>query len=198
MLLGLKKSFSKTTKKLQESNQSSNGAHQKSEDSKETFTGAIFRGQIGSKFSTTREYTDSTDRIISDAKELRLMQDFITQKIYKMDSNTTKCSEVDKVFKQALKEFNENLVAQYSVANKQDSGLLNIKYRDLIGNFEKVIETTAVLNNGFPLTMGVNAFRGFLNEFISSRDQIKLKIKQKKDKKRKNSNFTIYNGKYSI
>lgn len=123
------------------------------------------------------------------------MQDFITQKIYKMDTNATKCSEVDMVFKQALKEFNENLVAQYSVANKQDSGVLNIKYRDLIANFERVIETTAVSNNGFPLTMGVNAFRGFMNEFMGSRDQVKLRIKQKKDKKKKDSNFTVYNGK---
>lgn len=113
-----------------------------------------------------------------------------------MDTNTTKCSEVDIVFKQALKEFNENLVAQYSVANKQDSGVLNIKYRDLIANFERVIETTAVSNNGFPLTMGVNAFRGFMNEFMSTRDQVKLRTKHKKDKKKKDSNFTVYNGKY--
>lgn len=124
------------------------------------------------------------------------MQDFITQKIYKMDTSTTKCSEVDIVFKQALKEFNENLVAQYSVANKQDSGVLNIKYRDLIANFERVIETTAVSNNGFPLTMGVNAFRGFMNEFMGSRDQVKLRTKHKKDKKKKDSHFTVYNGKY--
>lgn len=155
------------------------------------------KGQVSSKFSSTREYTDSTDRIISDAKELRVMQDFITQKIYKMDTNTTKSSEVDKVFKQALKEFNENLVAQYSVANKQDSGVLNIKYRDLIANFERVIETTAVSKTGFPLTMGVNAFRGFMNEFMGSRDQIKLKTKQKKDKKKKNSNLTMHNGEFN-
>jgi len=36
----------------------------------------------GSKFSLTgtSEFTDSTDKIISDATELQLMQDFITQK----------------------------------------------------------------------------------------------------------------------
>uniref|UniRef100_A0A336KNQ0 CSON011773 protein n=1 Tax=Culicoides sonorensis TaxID=179676 RepID=A0A336KNQ0_CULSO len=145
-----------------------------------------------SKFSTTREYTDSTDRIISDAKELRLMQDFITKKIYKMDTKEVKFSEVDMVFKQALKEFNENLVAQYSVANKQDSGVLNIKYRDLIANFERVIETTAISKNGFPLTMGVNAFRGFMNEFMSSRDHV-MRIKKKNEKKKKKTNLIVYN-----
>ncbi|KXJ73615.1 hypothetical protein RP20_CCG015426 [Aedes albopictus] len=147
-----------------------------------------------SKFSATREYTDSTDKIISDAKELQLMQDFITQKICKMESDCEKPSEGDRVFKQALREFKDNLVAQYSVAHKQNSDLLNIKYRDLIANFEQVIETTSGRNNDFPLTMGVNAFRGFMNEFMSSRETEKPKAKRKKDKKRKHDEHTTYNG----
>lgn len=151
-----------------------------------------------SKFSATREYTDSTDKIISDAKELQLMQDFITQKICKMESDCEKPSEGDRVFKQALREFKDNLVAQYSVAHKQNSDLLNIKYRDLIANFEQVIETTSGRNNDFPLTMGVNAFRGFMNEFMSSRETEKPKAKRKKDKKRKHDEHTTYNGKYTI
>ncbi|EAT44232.1 AAEL004375-PA [Aedes aegypti] len=147
-----------------------------------------------SKFSATREYTDSTDKIISDAKELQLMQDFITQKICKMESDCEKPSEGDRVFKQALREFKDNLVAQYSVAHKQNSDLLNIKYRDLIANFEQVIETTSGRNNDFPLTMGVNAFRGFMNEFMNSRETEKPKAKRKKDKKRKHDEHTTYNG----
>ncbi|XP_055644100.1 unconventional myosin-IXa-like isoform X4 [Toxorhynchites rutilus septentrionalis] len=147
-----------------------------------------------SKFSATREYTDSTDKIISDAKELQLMQDFITQKICKMESDCEKPSEVDRVFKQALREFKDNLVAQYSVAHKQNSDVLNIKYRDLISNFEQVIETTSGRKNDFPLTMGVNAFRGFMNEFMNSRETEKPKAKRKKDKKRKHDEHTTYNG----
>ncbi|XP_053697009.1 unconventional myosin-IXb-like isoform X4 [Sabethes cyaneus] len=147
-----------------------------------------------SKFSATREYTDSTDKIISDAKELQLMQDFITQKICKMESDCEKPSEVDRVFKQALREFKDNLVAQYSVAHKQNSDVLNIKYRDLIANFEQVIETTSGKKNDFPLTMGVNAFRGFMNEFMNSRETEKPKTKRKKDKKRKHDEHTTYNG----
>ncbi|XP_038120961.1 unconventional myosin-IXb isoform X4 [Culex quinquefasciatus] len=147
-----------------------------------------------SKFSATREYTDSTDKIISDAKELQLMQDFITQKICKMESDCEKPSEVDRVFKQALREFKDNLVAQYSVAHKQNSDVLNIKYRDLIANFEQVIETSSGKKNDFPLTMGVNAFRGFMNEFMNSRETEKPKTKRKKDKKRKHDEHTTYNG----
>lgn len=145
-----------------------------------------------SKFSGTKEYTDSTDKIISDAKELQLMQDFITQKICKMEGGD-KVSEVDRVFKQALREFKDNLVVQYSVAHKQNSDSLNIKYRDLIANFEQVIET-ACKTDDFPKTMGVNAFRGFMNEFMNSREADKPKMKRKKDKKRKADELILYNG----
>uniref|UniRef100_A0A182SLU3 Phorbol-ester/DAG-type domain-containing protein n=1 Tax=Anopheles maculatus TaxID=74869 RepID=A0A182SLU3_9DIPT len=148
----------------------------------------------GQKISSTREYTDSTDKIISDAKELQLMQDFITQKICKMENDCEKPSEVDRVFKQALREFKDNLVAQYSVAHRQNSDVLNIKYRDLIANFEQVIETTSGRKNDFPLTMGVNAFRGFMNEFMNSRETEKPKTKRKKDKKRKHDDHTTFNG----
>lgn len=150
-----------------------------------------------SKYSGTREYTDSTDKIISDAKELQLMQDFITQKICKMDNDCGKPSEVDRVFKQALREFKDNLVAQYSVAHKQNSDTLNIKYRDLIANFEHVMETCCGRKDDFPLTMGVNAFRGFLNEFMNSRETEKPKAKRKKEKKRKIDEHTNYNGKFA-
>lgn len=148
-----------------------------------------------SKYSGTREYKDSTDKIISDAKELQLMQDFITQKICKMESDCGKPSEVDRVFKQALREFKDNLVAQFSIANKQNTEVLNIKYRDLIANFEQVMETCCGdKKDDFPLTMGVNAFRGFMNEFMNSRETEKPKAKRKKDKKRKVDDHTSYNG----
>lgn len=149
-----------------------------------------------SKYSGTREYTDSTDKIIRDAKELQLMQDFITQKICKMENGSEKVSEVDRVFKQALREFKDNLVAQYSVAHKSNSDSLNIKYRDLIANFEQVIETASGRKDDFPLTMGVNAFRGFMNEFMNSRETEKPKAKRKKDKKRKADEFLTYNGEF--
>ncbi len=158
----------------------------------------IDKSTPNSKYSGTREYTDSTDKIISDAKELQLMQDFITQKICKMDNDCGKPSEVDRVFKQALREFKDNLVAQYSVAHKQNSDTLNIKYRDLIANFEHVMETCCGRKDDFPLTMGVNAFRGFLNEFMNSRETDKPKAKRKKEKKRKVDEHTNYNGKCSI
>uniref|UniRef100_A0A1B6CWZ1 Unconventional myosin-IXb-like n=2 Tax=Clastoptera arizonana TaxID=38151 RepID=A0A1B6CWZ1_9HEMI len=145
-----------------------------------------------SQFSLTgtSEFTDRTDKIISDARELELMQDFITKKIYKIESGE-KQSQVDRVFKQALREFKDNLVATYSVVNKQGPEALNIKYKDLIANFLHVMETVCHQEQtraDFPVTMGVNAFRGFMNEFMALTrvEQVKpQKTKRKKEKKRK-------------
>jgi len=59
--------------------------------------------------------------------------------IYQIESDEgmkpKKPSEVDRVFKQALKEFKDNLVATYSVMSKQGAEGLNVKYKDLIANF---------------------------------------------------------------
>lgn len=57
--------------------------------------------------------------------------------LYKIErEEVKKPSQVDRIFKQALREFKENLLATYSVANKQGNGqVLNIKYKDLIANF---------------------------------------------------------------
>lgn len=62
---------------------------------------------------------------------------FILFQLYKIErEEVKKPSLVDRIFKQALREFKENLLATYSVANKQGNGqVLNIKYKDLIANF---------------------------------------------------------------
>ncbi|XP_029165977.1 unconventional myosin-IXa-like isoform X3 [Nylanderia fulva] len=150
---------------------------------------------VASKFSLTgtSAFSDSTDKIISDAKELALMQDFITKKIYIMEGQGEgrKPSEVDRVFKQALRKFKDDLVITYSVAIQQGvEG--NIKYTDLIANFLHVMETVCKQENtreDFPVTMGVNAFRGFMNEFMTivktEAPEKQSKSKRKKEKKRK-------------
>ncbi|KAJ8918892.1 hypothetical protein NQ315_016794 [Exocentrus adspersus] len=104
-----------------------------------------------------------------------------------------KSSEVDKLFKQALREFKDNLIQMYSSATKHNSlDTYNIKYKDLILVFVQAMETvcqreqTANEMKDFPVTMGVNAFRGFMNEFMSGKALEKpSKSKRKKEKKRK-------------
>lgn len=120
------------------------------------------------KFSLTgtSEFTDRTDQIITGAEELTLMQEFIAEKIMLIDSDGGKTSEVDKVFKLALKEFKNNLVQIYSAATKNNGiEACNIRYKDLISIFNQAMETVCQRERkeseteNFPITLGVNAFR---------------------------------------
>lgn len=87
------------------------------------------------------------------------------------------------MFKHALREFKDNLVATYSVVETRGSAL---KYKDLIGNFLHVMETVCAREGStLSITMGVNAFRGFMDEFMSQHETDKARTKRKKDKKRK-------------
>lgn len=146
------------------------------------------------KFSLTgtSEFTDRTDQIITGTEELTLMQQFITDKIMKIESEIgEKPSDVDRLFKQALREFKDNLVQIYSAARTHRFEAGCIRYKDLITNFMQAMETVCQReqkenDKDFPVTMGVNAFRGFMNEFMSSRAEEKpSKTKRKKEKKRK-------------
>lgn len=59
------------------------------------------KASVSSNFNLTgtSEFMDRTDKIISDATELQAMQNFITEKIYKMESNENKKqSEVSLLF----------------------------------------------------------------------------------------------------
>ncbi|KAI5651615.1 myosin head (motor domain) domain-containing protein [Phthorimaea operculella] len=153
------------------------------------------KSPVSSNFSLTgtSEFMDRTDKIISDATELQAMQTFITKKIYQMESTENeKQSEVDRVFKHALREFKDNLVATYSVVETRGSAL---KYKDLIGNFLHVMETVCAREGStLSITMGVNAFRGFMDEFMSQHETDKARTKRKKDKKRKVDDPIQYKG----
>ncbi|XP_030757921.1 unconventional myosin-IXa-like isoform X2 [Sitophilus oryzae] len=153
---------------------------QKSEEAKFSLTG-------------TSEFTDRTDQIISGSEELTLMQEFITEKIMKIENEGGKSSEVDKVFKHALREFKDNLVQIYSTTSKHNGiEVCNVRYRDLIGIFNQAIKTACQRElkenetKNFPIILGVNAFRGFMDEFMSTKTEEKPnKTKRKKEKKRK-------------
>ncbi|XP_063930776.1 unconventional myosin-IXa-like isoform X2 [Zophobas morio] len=152
-----------------------------------------FRKEDG-KFNLTgtSEFTDRTDQIITGSEELTRMQQFITDKIMKIENDVgEKHSDVDRLFKQALREFKDNLVQIYSAATKHGFEAGCIRYKDLITNFMQAMETVCQReqkenDKDFPVTMGVNAFRGFMDEFMSTRAEDKPnKTKRKKEKKRK-------------
>lgn len=147
----------------------------------------------------TTEFIDPKDILITDVTELHYMEIFINNKIIQIEEskkNIAKESMVDLVFKIALKEFKSNLVSTYSV--KAQDGQLHIAYKNLIDHFEQVISNVCQKEKtwkSFPVIMGVNAFRGFLDEFrnLGRRDLVqneratKSKNRGRKRNKKKES-----------
>lgn len=116
----------------------------------------------------TSEFTDPNDVLITDVQELQEMYMFVFKKICRLEDQkrVPKESTGDMVFKQALKEFRSNLLSTYSVASFD--GRLKISYKDLIDHFEHVIKNVCQQRrpwNSFPVIMGLNAFRGYLDEY---------------------------------
>lgn len=97
-----------------------------------------------------------------------------------------KDNQVDQMFFQSLREFKSNLVSTYSVAHSKEANNMSLKYKDLTKNFEQVMNKVCkdkVGDSAFPVTMGINAFRGFLDEFI--REKRKKPVEKPKRKKKR-------------
>ncbi|XP_053214006.1 unconventional myosin-IXb-like [Panonychus citri] len=141
----------------------------------------------------TTEFIDPKDILITDVTELHYMEIFINNKIMAMEESKKNCSKesmVDVVFKIALKEFKSNLLSTYSVAAAQD-GQLHIAYKNLIDHFGQVIMNVCQKENtwkSFPVIMGVNAFRGFLDEFRNLGAKVPPEDAKQKSKRRKRGN----------
>ncbi|XP_030832598.1 unconventional myosin-IXAa isoform X3 [Strongylocentrotus purpuratus] len=139
-------------------------------------------------FQGMSQWRYPTDQLINDAQALEQMNVFIQSKVNEMGQTY---SQVDVVFKKALKKFRENLISTYSVT-LHDGNAVNLQYRHLMSNFEKVLSIVAkqyeeANNTTFPLTLGINAFRGFLDEFMHQYkpSDNRKKVKEPKRKKEK-------------
>ncbi|KAJ6220970.1 hypothetical protein RDWZM_006782 [Blomia tropicalis] len=130
------------------------------------------------------QFTDPHDILITDKDELQIMDKFISKKIREIEEVKKKSKEsmVDVVFKIALKEFKSNLYSTYSVAN-QEGYFTRLTYKDLIVHFEQILLNVCQKEKtytSFPVIMGVNAFRGFMDELRKTHNRNELKAREDK------------------
>ncbi|XP_038073351.1 unconventional myosin-IXa-like isoform X2 [Patiria miniata] len=129
-----------------------------------------------------------TNKLVSDARELQQMDTFLYNKIHEMKKKGGSDTAVDLVFKKALNEFRFNLITTYSVAMQQEGSTTTLMYKDLISTFETSLANHVKTSNSktqFPITLGINAFRGFLDEFTQQYKPEKKSKEQRKKKKDK-------------
>uniref|UniRef100_A0A158R5X7 Myosin motor domain-containing protein n=1 Tax=Syphacia muris TaxID=451379 RepID=A0A158R5X7_9BILA len=125
----------------------------------------------------TKQQTDPSDMIVESTDDLRQFNMFIFKKLSKIEQDVKKRDTlVDAIFKKALREFHMEIIGYQAVLNEEKTTL---KYRDLINIFQgSLTKISAQEKVTFPTTLGVNALRGFLNEFIQ--EQLKRRTSQKK------------------
>ncbi|PAV56154.1 hypothetical protein WR25_13386 isoform B [Diploscapter pachys] len=142
----------------------------------------------------TKQQTDPGTMIVECIEDLRDFSVFIFKKQSTLEENKSKrATIVDALFKKSLREFHMELIGYEAVLTEEHASL---KYHDLITTFEGVL--TKVCREEkvtFPTTLGVNAFRGFLNEFaqVQKRKGSRQKTASNKSirKKRRRSDVTV-------
>ncbi|KAI1717345.1 rhoGAP domain-containing protein [Ditylenchus destructor] len=144
----------------------------------------------------TKQQTDPTALLIESTEDLRSFSVFIFKKQSQLAQEKSKRETiVDAVFKRSLREFHMELIGMEAVLTEGNV----LKYRDLIATFESLLVKMCNQEKVvFPTTLGVNAFRGFLNEFMQQRG--KRKSSRRKSnliknvrKKRRRSDVTLHN-----
>lgn len=137
------------------------------------------------KVEGTSEWQYPADLVITDFSEFANLDIFIYKKLKDYTKDNKKETIFDKVFKRSLSAFHKEMQATISV--EKQKGEIHLPYRNLLTKFALTLEAEVKLertNASFPVTMGVNAFRGFLDEFIKHHK----KEKKKQDKKVDNKN----------
>uniref|UniRef100_A0A915CYE7 Uncharacterized protein n=1 Tax=Ditylenchus dipsaci TaxID=166011 RepID=A0A915CYE7_9BILA len=146
----------------------------------------------------TKQQTDPTALLIESTDDLRSFSVFIFKKQNHLEQERNKRETVvDAIFKRSLREFHMELIGMEAVLTECKTVL---KYRDLIATFESLLNKMCHEEKiTFPTTLGVNAFRGFLNEFMQQR--VKRKSSRRRSniiknvrKKRRRSDVTLHNG----
>ncbi|KAK2161935.1 hypothetical protein LSH36_107g02020 [Paralvinella palmiformis] len=136
--------------------------------------------------SGTSEWQYPTDKLVNSWIELRQLEDFVRCKLVRLEKGEKKETIFDQVFNGALKEFQHNLLTQVSVTQQHT---ISLSYRDLMISFEEILKAhtkTEKTKEEFPITLGINAFRGFLNEFNKRKENRELPdIKYKKERKKR-------------
>ncbi|CCD71914.1 Unconventional myosin-IXa-like [Caenorhabditis elegans] len=125
----------------------------------------------------TKQQIDPGNMLVESTDDLRQFSIFIFNKTRHLnESNAKRDTVVDAVFKKSLRAFHMELLGYEAVLSVEQSVL---KYRDVITMFEGLLTKVCLEESvSFPTTLGVNAFRGFLNEYV----HVQSKKKRGKEK----------------
>ncbi|XP_076443388.1 unconventional myosin-IXb-like isoform X3 [Babylonia areolata] len=146
--------------------------------------------QSNVKISGTSEWQYSEDLKITDIHDLIYLDEFISQKCRDLFKDGARIDTVfDKIFKGALDEFGKELKTVTAI-EMQHADVV-VKYRDLFEKFRNVLKAemrktqSQAEQTEAPLVMALNAFRGFLDEFMKQQSGRRREKKEERSKPEK-------------
>ncbi|KAG8517280.1 Unconventional myosin-IXb, partial [Galemys pyrenaicus] len=133
------------------------------------------------KITVSEKWRESVFRKITNANELKFLDEFLLNKINDLRSQKT---PIESLFIEATEKFRSNLKTMYSVPN----GKIHVGYKDLMENYQIVVSNLAAEHGGKDTNLVLNLFQSLLDEFTrghskSDFEQPKQSKAQKKKRK---------------
>ncbi|XP_045155193.1 unconventional myosin-IXb [Echinops telfairi] len=131
------------------------------------------------KITVSEKWRESVFRKITNANELKYLDEFLLNKINDLRSQKT---AIESLFIEATEKFRSNLKTMYSVPN----GKIHVGYKDLMENYQIVVSNLAAERGEKDTNLVLNLFQSLLDEFTRGHSKSDFEApKQSKSQKKK-------------
>uniref|UniRef100_F6PM91 Unconventional myosin-IXb n=1 Tax=Macaca mulatta TaxID=9544 RepID=F6PM91_MACMU len=110
------------------------------------------------KITVSEKWRESVFRQITNANELKYLDEFLLNKINDLRSQKT---PIESLFIEATEKFRSNIKTMYSVPN----GKIHVGYKDLMENYQIVVSNLATERGEKDTNLVLNLFQSLLDEF---------------------------------
>ncbi|XP_014320650.1 unconventional myosin-IXb isoform X10 [Myotis lucifugus] len=131
------------------------------------------------RITVSEKWRESVFRQITNANELKYLDEFLLNKINDLRSQKT---PIESLFIEATEKFRSNLKTMYSVPN----GKIHVGYKDLMENYQIVVSNLAAERGEKDPNLVLNLFQSLLDEFTRGHSKNDFELpKQSKAQKKK-------------
>ncbi|XP_023372904.1 unconventional myosin-IXb isoform X3 [Otolemur garnettii] len=142
------------------------------------------------KITVSEKWRESVFRKITNANELKYLDEFLLNKINDLRSQKT---SIESLFIEATEKFRSNIKTMYSVPN----GKIHVGYKDLMENYQIVVSNLATERGEKDTNLVLNLFQSLLDEFTrgyTKNDFEPVKSKAQKKKRKQERAVQEHNG----
>ncbi|KAM4888057.1 unconventional myosin-IXb isoform 2-T2 [Thomomys bottae] len=130
------------------------------------------------KITVSERWRESVYRKITNANELKYLDEFLLNKINDLRSQKT---PIESLFIEATETFRSNIKTMYSVPN----GKIHVGYKDLMENYQIIVNNLATERGQKDTNLVLNLFQSLLDEFTRGCTKSDFEPKGKAQKKKR-------------